>query len=236
MPTVLITGSNTGLGLEFVRQYAVDGWDVLATAREPARAGDLQALSARHSRVAVHALDVADFAAIDTLAARLAGRPIDLLINNAGLFGPKLLADKDPRQTFGSVDYDILDSLLRVNAIAPLRMAEAFAAAIAASEQRTLVTVTSAIGSITNAQGGTLAYRMSKAAANMLMHNLSFDLAARGIVTAALCPGWVRTRMGGPGATLLAPQSIAGLRRVIAGLTRENSGQFWLYDGSLIPW
>jgi NAD(P)-dependent dehydrogenase (short-subunit alcohol dehydrogenase family) len=236
MPTLLVTGASRGLGLELARQYAGDGWDVVATARAPQQSPELLALAAAQPRLQVHALDVADFAAIDSLARRLAGRAIDVLLNNAGLFGPKAIAEQDPRQEFGRMDYDIWAGLLRVNTMAPLKMAEAFVEHVAASAQKKIVTVTSGVGSIANADGRTIAYRTSKAAANMLMRNLSFDLAPRGIVTAAICPGWVRTRMGGPGASLEAPESIAGLRRVIAALERANSGRFWLHDGTTIPW
>ncbi len=236
MPTLLITGASRGLGLEFVRQYSADGWQVIATARDPAQSRDLAAVAAMQPSVEVHALDVGDFDAIDALAARLEGRAIDVLLNNAGLFGPKARAEQDPRQEFGTVDYRIWSELLRVNTIAPVKMAEAFVEHVACSAQRKIVTITSGVGSIANADGRALGYRSSKAAANMLMRNLSFDLAPRGVATAAVCPGWVRTRMGGPGATLEAADSIAGVRRVVEGLGPANSGRFWLYDGSEIPW
>jgi NAD(P)-dependent dehydrogenase (short-subunit alcohol dehydrogenase family) len=242
VPTLLITGASGGLGLEFVRQYSQNGWQVIATARDPGASVELQQLATQSRdgpaapRVELHALDVADFGAIDALAARLAGRPIDLLLNNAGVFGPKARAEQDPRQEFGQMDYDIWSRLLRINTLAPMKMSEAFVEHVAASAQKKIVTVTSGIGSIANADGRTVAYRTSKAAANMLMHNLAFDLSPRAIVTAAVCPGWVRTRMGGPGASLLPPESIAGLRRVIDALTPASSGRFWLYDGSVIPW
>lgn len=236
MPTILLTGATGGLGLELIRQYAADGWDVIATARSPQGSAELLALASASPRIAMHSLDVEDFAAIDALAHRLAGQPIDLLLSVAGAFGPKVLAEGDPRQTFGHMDYAMWTELFRINTMAPLRLAEAFIANVEAGEHKKIVTVTSGVGSITNADGGTIAYRTSKAAANMLMHNLSFDLAPRGVITAAVCPGWVRTRMGGPRAPLEPPESITGLRRVIAALTRETSGSFWLYDGSRIPW
>jgi NAD(P)-dependent dehydrogenase (short-subunit alcohol dehydrogenase family) len=236
MPAILITGANRGLGLEFAKQYAEAGWSVLATCRDPAAATDLQALRAAHPALELHPLDVADFATIDRLAAQLAGRPIDVLLNNAGVFGPKTWADQDPRQDFGSMDYDIWAEVLRVNLMAPMKMAEAFVAHVAASAQKKIVAISSTEGSSPNAKGGIYAYRTSKAALNMLMQNLAPDLAPRGIVTAAFCPGWIRTRMGGERAPLEAPPSIAGLRRVIDGLTPERSGKFWLWDGSALPW
>ncbi|MCU0759810.1 MAG: SDR family oxidoreductase [Steroidobacteraceae bacterium] len=236
MPVVLITGANRGLGLEFARQYAESGWKVLATCRDPAGAGDLHALRASCPALEVHPLDVADFATIDALAGRLAGRPIDVLLNNAGVFGPKAHAEGDRRQEFGSMDYGIWAEVLRVNLMAPMKMAEAFVEHVAASTQKKLVAISSTEGSSPNAKGGIHAYRTSKAALNMLMQNLAPDLAPRGIVTAAFCPGWIKTRMGGPRAPLEAPPSIAGLRRVIDGLTPERSGKFWLWTGQALPW
>ncbi|MCP5470957.1 MAG: SDR family oxidoreductase [Sinobacteraceae bacterium] len=236
MPVVLITGANRGLGLEFARQYAEAGWQVIATCRDPDAATDLQALRTQHSRLEIEPLSVDDFVAIDALATRLAGRPIDVLLNNAGVFGPKPGADKDLRQNFGSMDYDIWAKVLRTNLMAPMKMAEAFVEHVAASAQKKIVAISSTEGSSASARGGIHAYRTSKAALNMLMQNLAPDLAPRGIVTAAFCPGWIRTRMGGPGAPLEAPPSIAGLRRVIDGLTPGNSGKFWLWSGERLPW
>ncbi len=236
MPSVLITGANRGLGLEFSRQYAEAGWQVFATCRDPAAAEALQALRRTQPALQVHPLDVADFASIDRLATTLGGHPIDVLLNNAGLFGPKPGAEKDLRQNFGSMDYDIWAEVLRVNLMAPMRMAEAFVEHVAASLQKKIVAISSTEGSSPSAKGGIHAYRTSKAALNMLMHNLAPDLAPRGIVTAAFCPGWIRTRMGGPTAPLEAPPSIAGLRSAIEGLKIEQSGRFWLWDGKALPW
>ncbi len=236
MPTALITGANRGLGLELARQYCAEGWNVIATARKLGQSAELQALDQKFPSLNVQALDVADFAAIDKLAHDLKGRPIDVLLNNAGVFGPKAKAENDPRQEFGHMDYAMWTELFRTNTMAPMKMAEALVDNVAASTQRKIVTITSTVGSIAQANGRTIAYRTSKAAANMLMRNLSFDLKPRGIVTAAFCPGWVRTRMGGEGAALEAPEAMASLRRVIADLTMESSGQFWLYNGEQIPW
>ncbi|MCC6172989.1 MAG: SDR family oxidoreductase [Gammaproteobacteria bacterium] len=236
MPTVLVTGANRGLGLEFTRQYCDAGWQVIATCRDPAGAAELQALRSQHPGLEIEALDVGDFATIDALAARLAGRPMDVLLNNAGVFGPKPGAEQDLRQNFGSMDYEVWTEVLRVNLMAPMKMAEAFVDHVAASAQKKIVAISSTEGSSPNAKGGIYAYRTSKAALNMLMQNLAPDLAPRGIVTAAFCPGWIRTRIGGPRAPLEAPPSIAGLRRVIDGLTPENSGKFWLWTGERLPW
>jgi NAD(P)-dependent dehydrogenase (short-subunit alcohol dehydrogenase family) len=235
MPTVLITGANRGLGLEFARQYAREGWRVIACCRSAADAPELKDLTAKDV-LTVHSLDVADFAAIDRLATELQGMPIDVLINNAGYFGPKPQADKNPAQLFGHIDYEIWQQVLRINTMAPMKMAEAFITHIEASTQKKLVTISSTEGSMAKAKGGIYAYKTSKAAVNMVMRNLSIDLKQRGVITAAFCPGWVKTRMGGATAPLEAPESIAGMRKVIDGLTLETSGRFWLYNGDTVPW
>jgi len=235
MPTVLVTGSNRGLGLEFVRQYAADGWRVLACCRDPARAQELRSVTSSGG-VDVHALDVEDFAAIGRLGSTLAGTPIDVLINNAGLFGPKAHAEKDLRQTFGHVDYDIWSRVLRVNTQAPLRMAEAFVEHVAASTQRRIVNISSVIGSIARTEGGAYAYRTSKAALNMVSATLARDLAPRGIRVMSVCPGWVKTAMGGANAALEPEASVGGLRRQIAALDEGTSGAFVHYDGERLPW
>jgi NAD(P)-dependent dehydrogenase (short-subunit alcohol dehydrogenase family) len=244
MPTLLVTGANRGLGLEFARQYAADGWRVLACTRAPAAASELQELAAGSAAgsagLEVLALDVGDPDAIAALARRLSGTPVDVLLNNAGVFGPKPGADQDLRQQFGHLDPAVLEDLYRVNAIAPLRMAEAFVEHVAASGQKKIATISSSVGSIGQArskgEGGLYAYRMSKAAVNMAMAALASDVAPRGISVGVYCPGWVRTAMGGPRAPLTPAESIAGLRARIAELDAARSGRFYLYDGTELPW
>lgn len=234
--TVLITGANRGLGLEFARQYLADDWNVIATCRNPATATSLQDLQANYNGLQILLLDVSDFAAIDGLASELGGRPIDVLINNAGLFGPKRQADGDLRQSFGHIDYDIWSELLRVNTQAPLKLAEALIGNIAASEQKKIVTISSRIGSIDETEPGLYAYRSSKAAVNMAMATLAKDVSDKGITVVTFSPGWVRTDMGGPAASLGAEESIAALRRLIAGHLLDDSGAFLDYTGETIPW
>ena len=233
MPTVLITGANRGLGLEFTRQYARDGWRVLACCRAGKDAPDLRALS---GDIEIHDLDVGDFDAIGQLAINLSGTAIDVLLNNAGFFGPKPKADNNPAQVFGHIDYGIWQEVIRINTFAPMKMAEAFVDHVGASTQKKIVTISSTEGSIAKTQGGVYAYKTSKAAVNMVMRNLSFDLKPRSIVTASFCPGWVKTRLGGATAPLEPAESIAGVRRVIEGLTLETTGRFWLYNGETVSW
>lgn len=238
MPTVLITGSNRGLGLEFVRQYAEAGWHVHATCRDPAGADALQKLAGGAGGiVAIHALDIEDFASIDRLARELSGATIDVLLNNAGIMEPR------GGRPIGKLDYPFWERELRVNTFAPAKMAQSFVEQVARSERRCIVTISTALASIDiNAPGKPLAagdltmYRTSKAAANMLMRNLAADLRERGIIAVAMGPGHVRTAMGGPNAPLSPQQSIQGLRAVIDSLELSHSGRFFLHNGQELPW
>ena len=236
MPTVLVSGANRGLGLEFVRQYLADQWHVIAVCRQPDLAEDLLRLTDSHEALQIHACDVSDFGAIDVLASALQGRPIDVLLNNAGLFGPKRKADNDYRQSFGQIDYAIMSEVLRVNALAPLKLAEALLENVVAGEQKKIITISSALGSIANTAPGLYAYRTSKAAANMVMATLARELEPRGVIVAVLNPGWVRTDMGGIDADLTVDESIRHLRQLIAGLDAEQSGAFLDHDGRRLPW
>lgn len=236
MTTVLITGTNRGLGLEFVRQYLDAGWHVIATCRDPRAATDLQYLGGPDVSLEIHGLDVADLAAIDALAAELHDVPIDVLINNAGVIGPKRRADDDFRQSFGQIDYDILAAVLRVNMMAPLKMAEAFCEHVALSEQKKIVTISSEMGSIAEGECGLYAYRISKAAVNMAMATVARDLETARVIVTLLNPGWVRTDMGGAAAPLDAGESVSCLRELIDKLTPDDSGAFIDHDGRRIPW
>ena len=230
MPTILVTGANRGLGLEFVRQYAAEGWTIHACCRNPDRAGDLNAIAAANASVTVHKLDVADFAAIDRLAKSLNGEPIDVLLNNAGVGG------KDP-QEFMTDDFEDWSRTFRINTMAPLRMTEAFVDNVAGSERKVVVIMSTIMASMTDNQSGKLhLYRTSKAAVNMVMRLLSVDLEERGITTFSLHPGWVRTDMGGTQAPLSPAESIAGIRQVIAGAGPETNGRFVTWDGKELPW
>lgn len=240
MPSVLVTGAGRGLGLEFARQYAAEGWDVLACVRDPAAATELQALAGgAGGRVEVHALDVADFAAIDALAARLAGRPIDVLLNVAGTMGRGSFAKQGFAPFgFGRSDFGEWEQVFRVNTFAPMKMAEAFVAHVAASGGKKIVSLTTVLASIgQNSLGGLYSYRASKAALNAIMRSMALDLGRRhGIAATTLHPGWARTDMGGPRGEIDAATSVRGMRDVIAQLTVERAGRFWMYDGTEIPW
>ena len=240
VPTILITGTSRGLGLECVRQYAEAGWTVLACARNPSAASQLQALASTHPKqVRTFALDVEDHAAIDQLASDLNGTAIDVLLNSAGTMGDGSFAKEGLAfGSFGRSNYKDWGSVFRLNVFGPMKMSEAFVEHVARSNQKKIVTLTSMLGSVgINRLGGLYAYRASKAAVNAMMKSMAIDLAkSRGIAATALHPGWVRTDLGGPQADIDVESSVAGMRKVIDSLTLETAGRFWVYDGSELPW
>ncbi len=226
--TVLITGANRGIGLEFVKQYAADGWQVLACCRHPQSAMALQGLATSNNNISIHGLDVADFAQIDALAAQLKQHNIDVLINNAGVY---------PSSSFGDVDYDAFAAGFKVNSMAPLKMAEAFVQHVARSQLKKIATLSSKMGSIDdNTSGESYSYRASKCAVNMVMKSLSIDLKPHSISVVTLHPGWVQTDMGGSNAMISAQTSVTGLRSVIEHVNIENTGKFIAYDSKEIAW
>ncbi|MGR9101229.1 MAG: SDR family oxidoreductase [Gammaproteobacteria bacterium] len=231
MQTVLITGANRGLGLEFCRQYVADGWRVLACCRNPAGASELNRLAVQYANIQIETLDVADFAQIDALSAQLADIAVDVLINNAGVYG-----DASSRG-FGRLDYQVWNTSLRVNVQAPVKMAEAFLAQLERSDKKLIVAISSLMGSMTdNSSGGSILYRSSKAALNAAMKSMAIDLNPRSIGVLIFHPGWVRTDMGGPNALIDAQESVSGMRRSIADFKLGQSGSFLKYDGTLLPW
>lgn len=226
MPTVVVTGANRGIGLEFARQFAADGWRVVAGVRRPEAADALKAIGG----VEVRPLDAADPTSIRAFAEGLGGEAVDLLVNNAGTFGPQ-------RQDRDGIDAAGWEETLRVNALGPVLTVLALAPNLEKAAKPVAATVTSRMGSIGgNTSGGHYAYRMSKAAVNMGMKNLSIDLADRNIAVVVLHPGWVQTDMGGPNATVRAVDSVAGMRRVLARVGIAETGRFFGFDGNDIPW
>jgi NAD(P)-dependent dehydrogenase (short-subunit alcohol dehydrogenase family) len=224
MPITLITGAGRGLGLELARQYAQDGWRVIGTVREAPAGRKLAKFGAETLR-----LDVTNAAQVKQLALRLKDVAIDVLFCNAGISGKRGMA-------LGSFDYAEWEKVLRVNLLGAAAVIEALVDNVAASERRIVALMSSRLGSIAETSGMTLPYSTSKAALNLLAKGLAANLAARGIIVAAVSPGWVKTDMGGQSAPLTPETSVRGLRKVIGGLRREDSGKFLSYDGSAIPW
>ena len=231
MPSALITGANRGLGLEFARQYLADGWRVYAACRDPASASELHRLAEQaDDKLRILAMDVTDPDSIHAGATELDGQAVDLLLNNAGIIGPR-------GQTVGNIDYQAWVEVLAVNTMGPTRVSEAFVEHVARSDRKLIVTLTSGMGSIAdNTSGGSIVYRSSKAAVNMVMRSLAIDLAPRGITCVVINPGWVHTDMGGPNATLEPSESISQMRRLIATLGPKQSGKFFNYTGREYPW
>ena len=231
MPSTLITGANRGLGFEFARQYLRDGWKVYAACRDPASASQLRHLAEDSGgRLRILTMDVADSASVKAATPELDGQAVDLLINNAGIIGPQ-------NQTIGNIDYDAWADVFAINTMGPLRVTEAFVENVARSDHKLIVTLTSGMGSIgDNSSGGSILYRSSKAAVNMVMRSLAIDLAPRGITCVVVNPGWVQTDMGGPKAHLQPTESINALRRLIATLSPEHSGKFFNHTGREYPW
>lgn len=238
MKTWLITGANRGIGLEYVRQLAGrEQVRVIATTRDPAGSAALQELAARHPGcVDVKALDVADPASIDHLVDDLEGETLDVLVNNAGLFGGSWASDAG-RQSLEAMDYALWEDILRVNTIAPFRLTVALRANLLRAAHPLVVMMGSDLGSIAaNAIGQSYAYRSSKAALNMVMKGLSVELGAQGIIVVSMAPGWTQTDLGGSAATWPVESSVENQLKVIAGLGSKDNGRFVNLLGEDVAW
>ena len=218
MPTVLITGANRGIGLEFARQYSQGGWNVVATARQSS--GELEALGVRRET-----LDLSDSDAVAEFATKFVGE-LDLFIANAGTNHPM-----NPDGAANARDWQVM---MMVNAIAPYQLGKTLLPKMVAAGK--MVAISSGMGSIAENSGGWLPYRTSKAALNMAWSTLALEAKGRGIPVVLLSPGWVKTRMGGAGAEITSEESVRDMRALIDRLTLEDSGKFLRRDGSEIPW
>lgn len=226
---VVVTGCARGIGLELASQYAEAGWKVIATARQPEKSDALPVLAASHENVTVYSLDVSSDQSIAEFCHGLAGQPVDLLINNAGVYGPQ--------NGLGNVDREHWRAVLETNTISPLMVTQALLPNLVAGNDKTVAMISSKVGSVAdNQSGGSYYYRSSKSALNQVMKSLSVDLMPKGIKVVALHPGWVLTDMGGPNALIDAKQSAAGLRQVLSTIEESKSGRFYSYDGKEIPW
>lgn len=230
MPSILITGTNRGIGLELVRQYLDEGWEVYATARKLQHATELQQLAEAYPSLHSYSLDVTHHEQRLALASQLKGIPLDILINNAGVYG-------QDDAFFGHTDEEKWLEALRINTIAPMKIMELFANNIALGEKKIIASISSKMGSMDdNGSGGSYVYRSTKAALNAVMVSAAHDLKSSGISVVILHPGWVRTDMGGANGEINVQQSAERLRSILASVTIENSGDFYDIDGSIIPW
>jgi len=236
MSTWLVTGANRGIGLEYARQLAEAGEQVIATCRDPASAQALRDLAAAHPGLRIETLDLEDRASIAALGQRLAGTPIDVLLNNAGLYGGSW-DNAAHRQSRDSMDYDLWEQIMRVNVMAPFQMVQVLRDNIASGQRRLVINMSSDLGSIANnAQGQSYAYRSSKAALNMVTKGLSVELADLGITVVSMAPGWTQTDLGGASAHWPVAESVANQLKVIAGLSAADNGRFVDLLGRTVPW
>ena len=224
MPTVFITGASRGLGEEFVKQFLEDDWDIIATCRNP---NEIQLDIPRNS-IDIFPLDVTDHDSIKRLKSDLGKRPIDVLINNAGIIGQ--------RDGFGTLDYSAWAGAMDTNVFGPMRIAEALIENVVESDLKQMVFITSRMGSITESHPSAYVYRSSKAALNMAVRCMSLELADKGITAILFHPGHVQTDMGGATAPVTPKASIAGMKEQIVNFTQKNNGAFLSYDGGSIPW
>ncbi len=224
MPKLVVTGAGRGIGLEIARQYAADGWTVLATCRDEAAAGKLRALE---GDVSVEFLDMRDHEALVSFSGRLGGQPLDLFIANAGITRP---------DGNSAADADGWLEVLDVNCVAPTFLARHLAPLIVAARGK-MIAITSQMGSIAdNGSGGWNAYRASKAALNAAWRSIAVEMRSQPIAVAMLHPGWVQTSMGGPNATITAEESVRSMRAVIERLSPRESGAFLSHRGEPLPW
>ncbi|MDG3088628.1 SDR family oxidoreductase [Vibrio hannami] len=228
MPTVFITGANRGIGLALVKEYLSLDYVVHATFRSTDSSSELLSLSEHESNLTCYQLEVTDYEALSNLVATLPA--IDLLINNAGYYGPKGYG-------FGNTDIDEWRKVFEINTIAPLKLVEAFYPLLMKGDQKRIACISSKVGSMAeNTSGGGYIYRSSKAALNSVVKSLSNDLSPEGFTAVALHPGWVQTEMGGPRALISTQASANGLANVIENLTGSDTGRFLNYDGTELPW
>jgi len=232
MPSVMVTGSNRGLGIEWVRQYAEEGFRVFATCRHPAEAEELKALAEKHRTVTLHRLDVTKQDEASALAREFLNESIDILINNAGVY-----LEKYDGVSLDTIRFDDWELTFRVNTLGCLRVTRTFKQMVARSERRLVVAISSHMGSISEIETpDAYYYRSSKAALNAAMKGLSLELKALGIGVLVFHPGWNNTRMGGPGAPFRTVDTVAGMRRIVERFDLHHTGRFLRFDGTEIPW
>jgi NAD(P)-dependent dehydrogenase (short-subunit alcohol dehydrogenase family) len=231
MPSLFITGTNRGIGLELVRQYLLEGWQVYATARQPELAIDLQQLVTQYPQnLTLYALDVCNETQRQNIATALKGIPLDILINNAGVYGQN-------DAYFGNTDEEKWHDALNINTIAPMKIMELLVDNIALGDKKIIASMSSKMASMDdNGSGGSYVYRSTKAALNAIMVSVARDLKVLGISAIILHPGWVCTDMGGANGEINTEQSAQRLRSILDAVRLENSGDFYDIDGSIIPW
>ncbi|MXY05040.1 MAG: SDR family oxidoreductase [Gammaproteobacteria bacterium] len=226
MATVLVTGASRGIGSELVKQYSADGAEVIACVRDTAAAPGLDGVN---GNVRVVQMDTGSPESIAAAVAQVGDQALDVVINNAGYVG-------GAKQGIDDVDLDEWHRTLDINTIGPLLIARAFKANLAASGDGKLMNVTSQLAASTWPFGGMLVYSSTKAALSKVAQILALDWKEDPITVALVHPGWVRTDMGGPNAEISAEESASGIRALIAGMTKADSGKFYKWNGDIHPW
>ena len=230
MATVLITGTNRGIGLEFAKQFIARGDTLLATCRDIASATELDRLKVNNEKLQIFELDVSSQESMESLPEKLEGQAIDIFINNAGVYGPR---DSE----FGNVSTGEWAKVFQINAKAPMILTQLLIENLHDGFEKKLIYISSKMGSIDdNKGGGSYVYRSSKAALNAVAKSIAVDLGNSGYSVAVLHPGWVQTDMGGPNALIDTGTSVSNMINVIDNLNAQNSGSFFNYDGVIIPW
>ena len=230
MGTILVTGANRGIGLELVKQYCNQNYQVIGTYRNENTSGEFISMSQNLNNLKVYSLDVSSDQSLKDFSSKLGDTPVDIFINNAGVYGPR-------DSSFNNVDERNWISVFQTNAIAPLLLTQLIIENLRNGSQKKLIYITSKMGSIDdNKSGGAYIYRSSKTALNSVVKSISLDLAKDGMKVALLHPGWVRTDMGGPNGLIDTTTSVSGMIEVIDRLSQSDSGCFFNYDGSKIPW
>lgn len=235
MPNILITGASRGLGLEFVRQYAADGWHVIATCRTPEKATALKKLASAAKNISIFQLDVTDAKSVARLAKTLARTPLDVVLNNAGIVG-KNYKKTGQEINLNKVDYAEFARVLDSNLYGPLRVTEAFLPNIKKGKLKKIVSISSRSGSLTNAWYDAVAYGVSKSGLNYIMRGFSFEFTKSKIIFINLSPGWTRTDMTSPKATYAVEDSAVRLKKIISKATLKDTGRFIDRNGKDIPW
>jgi NAD(P)-dependent dehydrogenase (short-subunit alcohol dehydrogenase family) len=228
--SILITGTNRGIGLEFVKHYLKNNEKVIATCRNKNSAKDLLELENTTSNLSLVELDVSNPDSINEFSLKITDQPVDIFINNAGVFGPR-------NNEFGNFNAKEWLDVFNINTIAPILITQKILKNLRLGKNKKLVFISSKVGSIEeNTGGGMYIYRSSKTALNQVIKSLSIDFKDENFIVAALHPGWVQTDMGGPNALIDTKTSVKGMTEVIDSLVLKNSGRFYNYDGSSIPW
>ena len=237
MKTLLVTGGNRGLGLEFTKQYSQLGYRIIATCRNPKEARELNLLKeTSKTDIKIYTLDVTNHKEIDALSQSLSNIPIDIIINNAGIIGPFPIFEHIKKQRFKTMDYSVWEEVLRTNLFGPIKISECFLENLKNGQDKKIIFISSTVGSINEGKESAYAYATSKTALNKAISLMAEDLRNENINILALCPGYVKTRMNGGGANLETNESIEGMIKQINSLNESNSGNFLRYNGEKIAW